>query len=289
MIQTLIKDIQELVTRKDGWFNDQLSKTFADEVAGRVKGQFEVKEKPSLRLSQMGPRCPRALWYSIHAPDEAEKLPPWAEVKYTYGHIIEALVIALAKAAGHSVVGEQDAVYVDGITGHRDCVIDGCIVDVKSASSDSYNKFKTGSIKEDDSFGYLDQLDGYLVGSLEDPLVTVKDRAYILGVDKTLGHMCLYEHLIREHHIRDRITESKRIVALPEPPACTCKTEDKGGGNVGLAFPANYNLFKHTCFPGIRTFLYSKGPVYLTHVAKRPMNKNGPIIEVDRYGKICYT
>jgi len=289
MIDTLIKDIQTLVTRKDGWFDDTLSKTFADEVAGRVKGQFEKPQSPTLRLSQMGPRCPRALWYSINAPGEAERLPPWAEVKYTYGHIIEALAIALAKAAGHSVVGEQDAVYVDGITGHRDCVIDGCVVDVKSSSSDGFGKFKDGSIKENDSFGYLDQLDGYLVGSLEDPLVTVKDRGYLLAVDKTLGHMALYEHIIREQRIRNRIAESKRIVALPEPPACTCKTADMGGGNVGLAFPANYNLFKHSCFPGLRTFLYARGPVYLSHVEKRPMNKNGPIIEVDRHGKVVYT
>lgn len=289
MIHTLIKDIQELVTRKDGWFDDQLSKTFANEVAGRVKGQFEVKTKPTLRLSQMGPRCERSVWHSIHTPDEAERLPPWAEVKFTFGHIIEALAITLSKAAGHSVVGEQDAVVVDGITGHRDCVIDGCIVDVKSTSSPGFDKFKTGSIKEDDLFGYLDQLDGYLVGSLEDPLVTVKDKAYLLAIDKTLGHMALYEHTIRESHIRERIRYYKEIVALDRPPACTCEQVSYGeGGNIALGVRASYNQYKFNCFPHIRTFLYSKGPVYLTHVEKRPMNKSGPIIEIDRHGKIVY-
>lgn len=285
MITTLIKDIQELVTRKDGWFDDTLSKAFADEVAGRVKGQFENKEKPTLRLSQMGPRCPRALWYSIHSPEQAENLPPWAEVKYTYGHIIEALAITLAKAAGHSVVGEQDAVYVDGITGHRDCVIDGCVVDVKSTSSFGFNKFKDGSLKENDSFGYLDQLDGYVVGSASDPLVHVRDRGYLLAIDKTLGHMCLYEHTIREGNIRDRIARNKEIVARAEPPACECGTRPIGkSGNIGLDVKASYNLYKHVCFPNLRTFLYADGPIYLTHVNRKP-----DVIEIDKHGKVVYT
>jgi hypothetical protein len=284
MISTLIKDIQELVTRKDGWFDEELSQTFANETASRVRGQFQNKEKPTLRLSQMGPRCPRALWYSIHAPDEAEPLPPWAEVKYTYGHVIEALAITLAKASGHSVVGEQDAVYVDGITGHRDCVIDGCVVDVKSTSSFGFSKFKDGSLKENDSFGYLDQLDGYIVGSLEDPLVSVKDRGYLLAVDKTLGHMVLYEHHLREQSIHDRISTAKRIVELTTPPQCMCGTKPIGkSGNIGLDVRASYNNFKHSCFPGLRTFLYADGPQYLVHVERKP-----EVIEVDRHGKIVY-
>ena len=131
----------------------------------------EDERAPRLRLSQMGPRCPKALWYSIHHPELAEKLPTWAKFKYAYGHILEAFAIILAKEAGHDVTGEQDAIEVDGVIGHRDCVIDGCIVDVKSASSRSFQKFKTKTLAQDDPFGYLDQLDAYMAGSLEDPLV----------------------------------------------------------------------------------------------------------------------
>src|SRR6266849_6159935 len=40
----------------------------------------------------------------------------------------------MAKAAGHEVLGEQDELTLDGVVGHRDCVIDGCIVDVKTTS-----------------------------------------------------------------------------------------------------------------------------------------------------------
>lgn len=287
-ISTLIPDIYQLVERKDGWFSDDLARSLSEDIAGKLRSHLNKSEnRPTLRLSQMGPRCPRALWYSIHHPEYAEALPPWAEIKYSFGHILEALAVTLAKASGHEVTGEQDAVTVDGVVGHRDCVIDGCIVDVKSASSINFQKFKTGAIAQEDSFGYLDQLDGYLVGSLEDPLVRVKDRAYLLAIDKTLGHMCLYEHYIREESIRGRIKEYKEIIGRDLPPPCTCGTvEDGESGNRKLDKKAGYNVFKYQCFPSLRTFLYAGGPRYLTKVVKRPMNKNGPIPEVDRYGRI---
>lgn len=232
----------------------------------------------------MGHRCPRALWHSIHTPGEAEKLPPWATIKYSFGHIIEALAIALAKAAGHTVEGEQDELCVDGVLGHRDCVIDGCLVDVKSSSSYSFRKFQDGSIKDTDWFGYLDQLDGYLVGSLSDDTTKVKDKGYLLVIDKQLGHLCLYEHTLREESIRARIKEYKRIIELPSAPACRCGTELIGkSGNIKLDTKASYNMFKHCCFPRLRTFLYEKGPVFLVNVAKRP---EAHIVEVDRHGQI---
>ena len=246
---------------------------------------------PTLRLSQMGPRCPKALWYSIHHPELAEPLPPQALIKYAYGHAIEDLAIALAKAAGHEVTGEQDELVVDGIKGHRDCVIDGAVVDVKSTSSLSFNKFKDGTLKDNDSFGYMDQLDGYVVGSLDDPLVTIKDRAYILAVDKQLGKMCLYEHQIRELSIRSRIREYKEIVSRLEPPACTCGTQlDGESGNIKLDTAASYSAYKHVCFPRLRTFLYANGPRFLTHVEKRPYDtkKKQYIPEVDKRGNSVY-
>jgi len=286
-IHTLVKDIYQIVGTKDGTLGPDIIREFSGEVSSRLTEQFaERKEKARLRLSQMGPKCPRALWYSIHRPESAEKFPPWAIIKFSYGHILEALAIALAKAAGHEVTGEQDELDVDGIKGHRDCVIDGCIVDVKSCTSLQFKKFETGSIAQDDSFGYLDQLDGYLVGSAADNLVRVKDRAYLLAIDKTLGHMCLYEHALREDSIRERIKHYREIIARDSPPDCTCRTEDEGeSGNVRLAFPATYNNFKYECFPHLRTFLYARGPVYLTKVVKRPQPH---IREIDKDGNTVY-
>lgn len=286
MIKTLVEDIYATITKKDGWFTDELTESLATGIAGNLQGSMgDAKNSPTLRLSQMGPRCPRALWYSIHAPELAEKLPAWAEIKFSYGHILEALALTLARASGHDVKGEQDAVYVDGVCGHRDAVIDGCIVDVKSSTSFGMAKFKDGSIAQDDLFGYLDQLDGYGVGSIDDPLVTVKDKAYILAIDKTLGHMVLYEHTIREASIRARIRDYKAIVERDLPPACTCGTKPQGkSGNIQLDTRSSYSLYKHACFPNLRTFLYADGPLYLAKVVRKP-----DVIEIDKHGQIVYT
>lgn len=282
-----------MVVRKDGWFTPEIAKDLGYEISTRLQVQLGATEArtPALRLSGMGSKCPRALWASVHAPGEAEALPPWAEIKFSFGHTIEALAIALAKAAGHEVTGEQDELELAGIKGHRDCVIDGCVVDVKSAASRSFIKFKDGSLRHSDTFGYLEQLDGYLLASALDPLVRVKDRAYLLAIDKQLGHMCLYEHHLREAHIKARAEEYKRIVALDHPPSCECGVVADGEGdncNYKLDLRASYNAYKYFCFPNLRTFLYAGEIRYLTQVSRRPMNKFGPITEVDRYGQIVY-
>jgi hypothetical protein len=291
-INQLIPDIYRML-EKDQWFTNDLSKEFSGEVGSRLVESFKPRDEvSSLRLSQMGVRCPCQLWHSVHTPMAAERLPPWVRIKFGYGHIIEALIIAMAKAAGHTVTGEQDEIILDGVKGHRDCVIDGAIVDVKSCSSLQFEKYKTKSVAQNDSFGYLDQLDGYVVGSALDPRVEVKDRGYILAVDKTLGHLCLYEHIAREESIRQRIRYFRDIVSLDRPPKCTCETEADGeSGNVRLGTTASYNAFKYQCFPQLRTFLYAGGPRYLTKVVKRPMrtDRKTPIPEIDRYGNFVYT
>ena len=272
IISELIPDIYSLVQRKDDWFTDVLAVEFSSGLGKRLQSQLSAaKRAPTLRLSAMGPRCPRALWYSIHHPELAEPLPPWAEIKYSYGHMIEALAIMLAKAAGHEVTGEQDALQLDGIVGHRDCVIDGCVVDVKSCSSRSFQKFKNKAYDQIDEFGYLDQLDGYVVASHDDPLVKVKDKGYILAIDKTVGRMLLYEHPIRERSIRNRISDYKIIVASDQPPQCCCGTEKAGAsGNIRLDTRASYSAYKFCCFPTLRAFAYAEGPTYLTKVVRTP-------------------
>jgi len=272
VIQTLIPDIYETIQRKDGWFTQELAGDFSTQVARRLTEHLgSPTERRTLRLSRMGPTCPKALWHSVHTPELAEPLPPWAEIKYSYGHILEALAITLAKAAGHEVTGEQDELVLDGVYGHRDCVIDGAVVDVKSSSSIGFQKFKSGAIGQEDSFGYLDQLDGYVVASSEDPLVTVKDRGYLLVIDKQLGHMVLYEHYIRADKIRERIAEYKELVGRRDPPDCSCKSVPDGkSGNLKLELRASYSPYKHLCFPRLRTFLYADGPRYLTHVERMP-------------------
>lgn len=288
-INTLLADVSALL-QTNGWFTQSLADEFAKEVSLRMQTHFNEEKTPRLRMSKLGDECPCALWNSIHHPELAEPLPSHARFKYAYGHIIEALAICLAKASGHTVTGEQDEVVLDGIVGHRDCVIDGCIVDVKSCSSYSFQKFKDRTLAQDDAFGYLEQMDAYVVGSSDDPLVQVKDRGYFWAIDKVLGKMCLYEHYARPTHIRNRITEHKRLIGLPSTPACTCGIISDGkSGNLRLDVKASYNSYKYACFPRLRTFLYAEGPRYLTKVVKLPRRQDGtPIPEVDRNGDFIY-
>jgi hypothetical protein len=258
-IYTLIPDVQELLTTK-GWWSDEISSYFTDKVSRGLRDAYSEKERtPGLRLSRMGNNCPRQVWYSYHHPEYAEPLPSSAILKYTYGHIIEALALTLAKAAGHRVEGEQDEITLDGIPGHRDCVIDGNIVDIKSSSTRGMAKFKDSrSFEEDDAFGYLDQIDGYVVGSSNDVVVLNKKSGFIWAIDKTLGNMVLYEHTVREQSIRDRIVSYKHIIGRSSPPPCNCETKM---GRLGLK--ASYSSFKKVCFPNLRTIIEKGRPIYL--------------------------
>jgi hypothetical protein len=289
-IHSLIPDIYKLVGGPGGWFTEDLSRELGHEIALRMRESLgRENDRPTLRLSQMGPRCPKALWHSIHTPELAEPLPPPAKIKFTYGHTLEAMVITLAKAAGHEVTGEQDELDVLGVKGHRDCIIDGAVVDVKSSAGHYFQKFKDGSIQNSDTFGYLDQLDGYLVGSIEDDLVRIKDRAYLLAIDKHLGNMVLYEHHLRKDHILKRVAEYKDIVARDTPPECCCEeVKDGESGNFVLGVNPSYSAYKYVCHPHLRTFIYSKGPRFFTRVVKRPFYKGAPLIEVDKHGHRVY-
>lgn len=287
-IHTLIKDINHVVEGKDRWFDESLAEGFSGELGLRLLESFAPRDKvPGLRLSAMGEGCPRSLWASVHSPSSQEPLQASVRVKFAYGHMIEALALAMAKAAGHSVLGEQDELQLLGVKGHRDCVLDGCIVDVKSANSLSFQKIQNKAVMEDYFLRkYLDQLDSYAVASADDGLVHVKDKAYLFAIDKTLGHMTLYEHRVRPDHIKQRVADYKAIVASEHPPACTCKTMPFGAsGNICLDTPASYNPFKYYCFPHLRKFLYKGKPVYLTRVTRMPKDH---ILEVDQHGNIVY-
>lgn len=264
---------------------DHVASDMAANVSSAIQRSFGTQQRRGLRLSGLGNKCPCALWYEVNRPELAEPLPAYARIKYAYGHIIEHLIIGLAKSAGHEVTGEQDELVVDGIHGHRDCVIDGAIVDIKSAASRSFLKFRDKTLAQDDPFGYLDQIDGYVLGSMDDPLVRIKDRGYILAVDKQLGHLALYEHRIRQEHIRERIRTYLQIAERSTPPACECGTQPDGkSGNIKLGTRASYSPYKFCCQPNLRTFLYADGPRFLTHIAREPKD----VPEVDKDGKLVY-
>lgn len=237
--------------------------------------------KPTLRMSSIG-KPDRQLWYEINKPELAEKLHPNSYMKFLIGDIVENVVLALAKLSGHKVEGEQDTMELAGIKGHRDAVIDGHLVDVKSASPYSFKKFEEGLTHDKDAFGYLTQINSYMQASEKDPIVTNKDEGAFLVVQKVTGDIHLDVHQKTVVPMDQVFEHKKKVVALPEPPDRCYEPEPMGkSGNMKLNVNCSYCPFKWTCHENLRGFHYSTGPVFLTDVKNEPK-----VAEFDRDGNI---
>lgn len=275
IIDTLVEDIYNLFLSEDTTISEEGAQAFGLSLAHKIKERLEAKTRdPYLRFSNVGSDCGRKLHYSINSPEKGEALPPEVRIKFLFGDILEELLLFLAREAGHRVEGEQGTMSFEGLKGSRDAVIDGTLVDVKSASTYSFKKFANQELESNDPFGYVPQLSLYLEASQGDPLVTNKDEAMFLVIDKTLGHICLSP--IRRKpdfnwklfvHKRQMMVEDKENLPnrafFPEP-------EGKSG-NEALGLQCSYCSFKSECYPSLRTFLYSTGPKYLTKVVKTPL------------------
>ena len=269
-INTLIEDVKKVLVEPHK-FSDNAVSEFAESLAKTVINRINPdKRGGSLRLSNLGKSCDRELYYDVNAPELGEDLPFEARMKFLFGDILEELLIFLAKEAGHTVTGQQDQLDLNGIKGHRDAVIDGMQVDVKSASSISYKKFKDGLTPEQDSFGYLTQQNNYLEASQDDPLLTIKDKFAFFVIDKQLGHIHLDIHEKSKQNYRALAEQRKEMVLGPLPDRGFSSEEDGKSGNRKLGTKCSYCSYKKECWPMLRTFLYSNGPRYLTRVERLP-------------------
>jgi hypothetical protein len=264
-IDTLIEDIHGLFTQ--GKFEPEFGavETFTTKLVERIGNRFrEERGPPKLRLSVLGTPCSRKLWYSINTPEKGEELPPTAQIKFLFGDILEELLLVLARLSGHIVENEQKEVDLEGVKGHIDGKIDGVLVDCKSASSRSYDKFASHTLASEDTFGYITQLDAYLHADSSD------DGAF-LAIDKQLGKICLDKHPKSSVDYKSKVQATREMLAQSEPPERPYVAEPDGkSGNMKLGVACSYCLFKNTCWPGLRTFLYSNGPRYLTVVQRLP-------------------
>ena len=282
-IDTLVSDIYGLFKNGNGWSPDpERVQKFGLELGQHIANRAsEDRGNPTLRLSNLG-LPDRKLWYTVNKPHLAEDLPPEARIKFLFGDVLESLLLFLAEEAGHDVRGQQDEIEINGVKGHRDAVIDGRVVDCKSASTYSFRKFESNGLRSDDPFGYLNQLGSYLAGS---PDAVEKDVASFLVIDKTLGKITL-DTYPKDDTDYDQLVEHKRsVLALPEPPPEKCYPDEPEGksGNRKLAVGCSYCPFKHDCWSGLRTFIYSTGPTFLTSVVKEPK-----VPEVNRHGEIVH-
>jgi hypothetical protein len=240
---------------------------FKELLRTRLTKKVEKKGEQVLRFSALGKKD-RQLWYAANKPEAAEEMPPKAIFKFLYGDVIEILLLFLTKEAGHKVTHEQFEVETDGVKGHTDAVIDGVPVDCKSASSYSFGKFRDGSFVFDDPFGYIPQLSGYAHA------LGITDRAGFLVADKVHGDICFAEidgYTIKGNPPAPRIKHLRGILNSTIPPE-RCYSDERHGesGNRKLGIGCSYCPFKNECWPGLRKFYYSRGPVWLTQIKREP-------------------
>ena len=284
---TLVSDIYRMIDTKDipeGVPVEQVINDFGENVKQILRNNITEStfDRRKLRMSNIGKKD-RQLWYSYNGY-KGEELMPHTRIKFLYGHLIEEMVLALTKLAGHDVTDEQKQAEVDGIKGSMDCKIDGVLTDVKSASPYGFKKFKDGSLINDDPFGYVDQIKGYAHSE------GVTDVGWLV-MDKTNGHLTYLKYDMADESqwywtklnffsIVERIKSIKNIVKLSKPPKrCYEPVPDGKSGNMKLPVGCSYCAYKYECWDGLRTFIYANGPRYLVEVENLPN-----VIEVDKDG-----
>jgi hypothetical protein len=276
-IFTLESDINEVIKRKGGW-TKTIEEFFKEQVGSAASRRFlpsSEERTQRLRMSNIGHPCTRKLWYDLNTTYTTE-FSPSTELKFLFGDMLEALVVSLVKASGHDIKYLQGQVEVEGIKGSMDCIIDGMVIDVKSASSQSFLKFKNHNLEEDDPFGYLTQLTGYVTGASELGLTEYKRSGGFLAIDKQFGHIVLdiYDLSKRVDGLTERIRSVKSDTSGPTPPPRAFEDQEAGkSGNRKLGTQCSYCQHKKTCWPGLQEFAYSRGPVFLTTVVKEPLLK----------------
>jgi hypothetical protein len=233
-----------------------------------------------LRFSNIGSPCVRKLWLESRYPDDLVPHSPDELFKFSLGDLTEEYLLFLVDLAGHKVELRQAEVTKAGIKGHIDCIIDGMLVDVKSASPFSFRKFQTGLTEEEDSFGYLVQLASYLEEASKLPEVTYKNEAAFLVFDKSAGHIHLDRHVFEQTNLTEFFEERKEILKSDTPPDRFYQPKLDGyknkekefvpNGNEYLGKPCEYCPLKFKCYDGLRVFKTWDGLKYYTKIVKEP-------------------
>ena len=276
-LDTVVQDVYDTISVLNDGESLNLSDKQIDDFGEAMKNVLkswstprQPTDKNNLRMSNVGKPL-RQLWYDLKSEEEQIPIEPNVFIKFLYGHILEEVLLLLVKLSGHKVEGEQKEVSVDGVVGHMDCIIDGEVVDIKTASGFAFRKFKNGTLREDDPFGYLSQLSGYEEAEQ-------KKNGGFLALNKETGELALYcPDELDKPNIRQRIKTIKDSLTIDTPPdRCYTSVTDGKSGNMKLPTGCVYCRHKNTCHQdanegkGLRVFKYSNKLVYFTKVAKEP-------------------
>jgi len=274
-IDTLVEDIYKLFDTDNKVvlkINEEDLKVFAETTVAAVVSSLskEVRE-PYLRVSMIG-QPDRKIWNALNNVPR-EKLSAPTLIKFLYGSILENMLILLVKAAGHTIEDPQKEVFISDVKGHHDAIVDGVVVDFKSASDFGFKKFTDGTITTDDPFGYVAQLSAYAHASK-----SKSNKAGFIAINKVSGEIA-YSPLHSVDYINPeaRISHIKEILKSPvPPPKCFDAVPEGKAGNMRLATGCHYCDFKFSCWSdsnnghGLRSFQYANGVKYLTQVNKEP-------------------
>ena len=273
-LSTLVEDIYNTISDLNSG-NQEISEACLESlsvgVSNAVKGWATPKENKqfTLRMSNVG-KPARQLYYN-NKYNNSNDLDSPTLIKFLYGHILEEVLIFLVKLAGHTVTDEQKEVILNDVKGHIDCKIDGEVVDIKTASSFAFKKFKNGTLREDDPFGYLSQLAGYETAE-------GTSNGGFLVINKESGELTLYRpEDLDKPNVKVLINKIKDIFKFDElPERCYNLTPSGTKGNMKLPRGCVYCHFKTECHSdanggkGLRLFKYAKGIEYLTRVNYLP-------------------
>jgi len=272
-IDTLVQDIYNLFSDIENDIDDTVIEEFGDNIKTHLKAALldnRNEGRNNLRLSAIG-RPDRQIWYDVNLNGKSESISSPTRIKFLYGYILEELLIALSKLAGHTVTDTQKELDIQGVKGHQDCVIDGVLVDCKSTSPRGYEKFDKGDLVSDDPFGYIAQISAYSEAN-------GVDEAAFLAINKQSGDICLAPvHSLEMINAGDRVSYLKSLVENKSPPnKCYSDVKEGASGNRRLGTSCLYCNHKKECWKdandgkGLRVYNYARGYRYLTKVVREP-------------------
>ena len=274
-IDTIATDIKTLVAGISNGKPANVTEENMDKFLLNIKEAFNswnnpVREKDGkLRMSVLG-KPPRQLWYDRFSPKKTKSYDASLNIKFLYGHILEHLLLYLAELTGHKIGDQQKKVEIDNIKGHIDATVDGEVCDVKSASSFSFKKFKTGELVGDDPFGYHAQLSGYETGM-------GTNGGGFLVMDKSSGDVCFYKpDELAKPNVTTLIKTLQDTLKSKTPPEKCYQLSETKGGNKSLPIGCQFCTHKWECYKdandgkGLRVFKYSNKFVYLAEVNRQP-------------------
>lgn len=246
----------------------------ASQMFNNKLGKFNFKRKGGARLpsmSQVGkPFC------QLHAEKLGwEKLPEVNsfKIKMLYGDMTEVIAVALLLAAGIEIVDLNKRVLLNteagDISGELDLIIrDGnsySLWDIKSASKFAFEKkFESyQALKDNDDFGYLEQLYGYTKAErTETP--DIKAGGWI-AINKESGEMkVVHADPDDEDQYTTKINNTiTKYLEADETNFERCFEDEpetfyrKLTGNRKLHKTCTYCSFRYTCWPNL---VYAKNP-----------------------------